>query len=97
MEILYNPYSYEEMTAQMDEKGEVIGYVQVDSSFVSALEEAAQKESAGDIDESAAVYEQLAEMVIGSQWCYLSLYWEIVDDSGDNVVIKVIVCPDLSD
>lgn len=96
-EILWEPYSYDEMKRLMDDNGMVVGYVQVPSTFAVELQIAVEKELSGYYDAGEELYEELAEMVIGNEWCYDDLYFDIVEDDGNDAILKVEIKPDLTD
>lgn len=96
--ILWEPYSYDEMREQMNSYGTVVGLVEVPETFAAKLSIAAEEELSGYCDAGEELYEELAEMVIGNQWCYNSLMWEPTDiaaSTSDAVVLKVEIEPDL--
>lgn len=100
--VLEEPLSYDEIVEQMEANdGQVIAYVEIDYTFYTLLYAANEMELDGYCDAGEELYEKLAEMVIGNQWCYNSLYWELPEDVDVNASkyfpIKVIIEPDLDD
>lgn len=99
-EIIYEPYTYDEMIDRMED-GKVEALVEVDRRFYDELEAAERNEWEGYAGDAQDLYDELAEKVIGNQFCYYGLLWEPTTveplDARENMVLSVTVEPDLSE
>lgn len=100
MNIIYEPYSYDEILSHMED-GKVETLIEIDRAFYLELQAAEERTWQGDVDAADELYDELAEKVIGNQWCYFGLQWEDSNeeplDARENLVIKVTVEPDLTE
>lgn len=91
---------YDQIFSHLDTDGVLKAYVEIEYTLKVALELAAEQEWQGYAGVGEELYEELAEKVIGNQWCYNGIYWEDannIEPRYGGTVVLVTIEPDLED